>query len=114
MASERIQRQIERFLDEAEEAVARGDWLAVRDCAQKVLAFDRNNPDALSFLEATGFKSSLWQAPIRLEWVSRHQIELGGINKGGSVLNGYRVSVSTVNPDSKLTTFSWETPRRTS
>ena len=40
MASERIQRQIELFLDEAEEAVAQGNWNTVRDRAQKVLAFD--------------------------------------------------------------------------
>ena len=40
------------FLDEAEEAVAKGDWTRVRDCAQKVLAFDPENTDALAFLTA--------------------------------------------------------------
>ena len=33
MASERIQRQIERLLDQADEAVARYDWEAVRNSA---------------------------------------------------------------------------------
>ena len=35
MASERIQRQIENLLDEAEEAVSRSDWGVARDRAQK-------------------------------------------------------------------------------
>jgi len=46
MASERIQRQIDRFLDEAEEAVTQGDWDAVADRAGKVLALDPENSDA--------------------------------------------------------------------
>ena len=52
MASDRIQRQIERFLDEAEEAVAKGDWVAAEDSARKVLAFDPNNNDAVAFIAA--------------------------------------------------------------
>ncbi len=38
MASERVQRQIERLLDEAEEAIAQLNWVVVRDRAQAVLA----------------------------------------------------------------------------
>ena len=52
MASDRIQRQIERFLDEAEDAVAHGDWGTAKDCAEKVLAFDPENSDGLAFLSA--------------------------------------------------------------
>ena len=52
MPSERIQRQIERFLDEAEEAAARSDWEAVNDRAQNVLALDPENSDALTYLSA--------------------------------------------------------------
>ncbi len=52
MASERIQRHIERLLDEVDEALAKLDWEAVRDRAQAVLALDRGNKDALSFLDA--------------------------------------------------------------
>ncbi len=55
MASDRIQRRIERLLDEADEAVARYDWQAVRQAAQAVLALDSENPDALTFLEAAEF-----------------------------------------------------------
>lgn len=40
MVSERVQRQIERHLDEAEDAVSQLDWDVVRNCAQTVLAFD--------------------------------------------------------------------------
>ena len=38
MASERIQRRIDRLLDQAEEAMDQMDWTSVRDCAQAVLA----------------------------------------------------------------------------
>ena len=52
MASDRIQRQIDRFLDEAEDAVAHGDWGTAKDCAEKVFAFDPENSDGLAFLSA--------------------------------------------------------------
>ena len=52
MATERIQRRIDRLLDEADEAVSRSDWALVRDRAQNVLAFDPENSDALAFLAA--------------------------------------------------------------
>jgi hypothetical protein len=49
MASERLQRQIERTLDEAEEAISRFDWDALLQCANAVLAMDPGNTDALAF-----------------------------------------------------------------
>ena len=52
MASERVQRQINRLLDEAEEAVTGRDWIRVRDCAQDVLALDPDNADAGAFAAA--------------------------------------------------------------
>ncbi|MEE8159769.1 MAG: hypothetical protein V3T78_10470, partial [Dehalococcoidia bacterium] len=51
MATERLQRRIEQFLDEAEEAVAKLDWALVRDRARAVLALDRENPDGLALLD---------------------------------------------------------------
>ena len=50
MASDRGRLRIERLLDEAEGAVARYDWEAVREAAQAVLAFDPDNRDALDLL----------------------------------------------------------------
>ena len=50
MPSERIQRQIDRLLDEAEAAATDKDWPHVADCARKVLAVDADNEDAVSFL----------------------------------------------------------------
>jgi len=38
MPSERMQRQIDRLLNEAEEAIASQDWPAVRDRARSVLS----------------------------------------------------------------------------
>ncbi len=52
MASERIQRRIDGFLDGAEDATARYDWDAVREAAQAVLRLDPDNGDALTFLAA--------------------------------------------------------------
>ena len=50
MASERVQRQIDRLLDEAEEAISRFDWEAVRQVGQAVLAIDPMNADAITYL----------------------------------------------------------------
>jgi class 3 adenylate cyclase len=52
MPSERIQRQIDRLLDEAEAALARFEWDSVRAQANAVLALDPNNADARTFLDA--------------------------------------------------------------
>ena len=40
MASERVLRNIERILDEVDQAVSLDDWATVRQCAQRVLALD--------------------------------------------------------------------------
>lgn len=52
MVSDRLQRQIDRLLDEAEEAIGRRDWAAVRDSAQAVLRLDPVNKDAVGILAA--------------------------------------------------------------
>ena len=52
MASERIQRRIERLLDEADLALDQGDWVLVTDRAGKVAALDPDNSDAKTFLAA--------------------------------------------------------------
>ena len=52
MASQRVQRQIGRLLDEAEEASSERNWEAVRDRALHVLTSDPNYPDALALLAA--------------------------------------------------------------
>jgi tetratricopeptide (TPR) repeat protein len=51
MASERIQRQIDRLLDEAEEAVGSGKWADALDLAQRALVLHPDNADA-SAIEA--------------------------------------------------------------
>ena len=59
MLSDRIQRQIDRLLDEAETAVSDVSWDVVRDRAQSVLAFDPENSDALAFKAAAERASTL-------------------------------------------------------
>ena len=52
MPSERILRQIDRLLDEADAAISRFDWEAVCQCAQAVLALDPANTDGAAILAA--------------------------------------------------------------
>ncbi|MHB8575488.1 MAG: protein kinase domain-containing protein, partial [Dehalococcoidia bacterium] len=52
MPSERVQRQIDRLLDEAEQAITTGDWETVRLRAEAVLRLDRENADAVAYLDA--------------------------------------------------------------
>ena len=52
MASERVQRQIDRLLDEAETAMASLDWETVARRAQAALALDEDNADAQTYLAA--------------------------------------------------------------
>ncbi len=52
MASDRIQRRIERLLDEADEAFAERNWPVVHANAQDVLRLDPENREALTFFSA--------------------------------------------------------------
>src|SRR5947209_3574099 len=52
MPSERVQRHLERLLDQADEAIKQRDWASVRECARDVLSLDPENGDALTFLAA--------------------------------------------------------------
>lgn len=49
MASERLQRQIERLLDEADQAIASEDWPTVLSRARSVLAIDPENVDGSAY-----------------------------------------------------------------
>ena len=51
MATERIQRQIDRLLDDAEAAVNVSHWAAAAEKARAVIAMDAENADALAFLK---------------------------------------------------------------
>jgi len=72
MPSDRIQRRIEAFLDQAEEASDANDWALVADKARAVLAIDEANDDALAFLSmavANGVPESVARSedPVRGE-----------------------------------------------
>jgi len=49
MPTERVQRQIDAFLDDAEAALRSRDWDAALECMRAVLSVDPENEDALSF-----------------------------------------------------------------
>jgi class 3 adenylate cyclase len=57
MPSERVQRQIDRLLDEADEAIANSNWTRVRDRAEAALRLDPDNADARTYLTAAGSHS---------------------------------------------------------
>ena len=52
MPSERVQRQIDRLLDDVEESISRFDWDAVFNGVQAILAIDPENAEALTYLKA--------------------------------------------------------------
>ena len=51
MTSERVQRQIDRLLDQAEEAMALRQWADLRATCEVVLNLDPENSDAVRYLE---------------------------------------------------------------
>jgi hypothetical protein len=67
MPSERVQRQIDRLLDEAEQAIAASDWPRVSDRAQNVLALDPENSDAVSYIAAANRAIGGASAPAAAE-----------------------------------------------
>ena len=52
MASKRVQRQLDRLLDAAEEALAVNEWATVRARCRAVLALDPGNEDAQTYMQA--------------------------------------------------------------
>ena len=54
MTTERINRRIERLLDQLEEAADIEDWETVQRLSRQVVALDRENADAAAFLEMAG------------------------------------------------------------
>ena len=52
MATERVQRRIDSLLDEADAAISKYDWVALREASQAVLRLDPENADALAYLAA--------------------------------------------------------------
>ncbi|MCH8282536.1 MAG: protein kinase, partial [Chloroflexi bacterium] len=52
MASERVQRRLERLLNQLDEAESQGDWESVRALAQDVLEIDADNTEAAAYLRS--------------------------------------------------------------
>jgi hypothetical protein len=64
MPSERFLRQIDRFLDQAEEAATNHEWTRVADAARAVLAIDDQNEDAETFRRISVHPSRLTHRPL--------------------------------------------------
>ncbi len=52
MPSERVQRRIDRLLDQADEALERRDWSEAEQCARAALGLDPEHKEARAFLKA--------------------------------------------------------------
>ena len=52
MTSERVQRRVERLLDQADAALEEQDYRAALQAAKAALGFDSNNAEAAAFVEA--------------------------------------------------------------
>lgn len=72
MPSERVQRQIDGLLDEADKAMARLEWAVVRERAQAVLAADPENSDGRDYLAMAerGLDSQAVSDPVTASPVS--------------------------------------------
>src|SRR5438105_4032335 len=72
MFSERVQRQIDRLLDEAEEAAARKAWDVVRERCEHVLTFDPESADARALLSAAerGLAQHVGSTPVATQYGS--------------------------------------------
>jgi hypothetical protein len=89
MFSDRARRQIERLLDQAEEAIAQLAWGVVQDRAQAVLALDPENPDATNYLAAAqrALKDTAAETGIKT-LVPKVTVERVGSTKSGSFCDG--------------------------
>jgi two-component system, cell cycle sensor histidine kinase and response regulator CckA len=67
MASERIQKQIDRLLDEGELALAQDDWDRMKQLGERVLLLDPDNKDAIAFVEISQRALGNTPAPPQLE-----------------------------------------------
>ncbi|MCH8223480.1 MAG: protein kinase, partial [Chloroflexi bacterium] len=88
MASERVQRRIDRLLDEAEAAADSGDWQAVHDAADRVLAVDGGNQDALSFIAMAERGSGVGDKAASTPIATTDSIESTGDDTPTSFANG--------------------------
>ena len=75
MASERLQKHIERLLDEADQAIADEDWSTVLSRARSVLAIDPENGDGAAYLATVSFRGGL-SAPQGPGSVDRNQRDM--------------------------------------
>jgi hypothetical protein len=89
---QRVQRQVERLLDEAEAWVVAGDWVRVREAAEDALNLDPGNREARTLLASASRKQT---TPAKTEaTTSLLRVEQGPSGKNGQLLNGEGVSRS--------------------
>ena len=87
MATERIQRQIDRLLDEAEQALSQEDWDRLSRLSERVLLLDPDNEDALAFIQIRQRALGHTLAPTHVETQrlqSQHMEAIGRLATGVS------------------------------
>ncbi|MDP6455056.1 MAG: hypothetical protein QF898_17270, partial [SAR202 cluster bacterium] len=83
MVSERIQRQIDRLRDEAEQASAEQNWELVLEKARYVLTFDPENSARAAFLavaeSAMGARAKADGSPVTEADMASHRVIVAGV-----------------------------------
>ena len=74
MLSERMRRQIERLLDQADAAVTQDDWATVRQRAEAVLRIEPANPDAAAYIARRTYQDPA-NPPVKVS-LSRHWMDV--------------------------------------
>jgi signal transduction histidine kinase len=67
MASERIQKQIDRLLDEAEQALAQDNWDRMKQLGERVLLFEPEDKGVIAFVEISQRALGSTPTPTQLE-----------------------------------------------
>ena len=115
MTSERIQRQIDRLLDEAEQAITSEDWPTVASRVKSVLGIEPENEDAKAYLavverviESTAdpfSPQSEAEPPPQSTSTSDAERRYWGLDFSGA--NGLEVCVKPTPPDVERRKISW-------
>ena len=115
MASERIQRQIDRLLDEAEQAITSEDWPTVASRVRSVLSIEPENGDAKAYLavverviESTAdpfSPQSEAEPPPQSTSTSDAERRDWGLDFSGA--NGLEACVKSTPPDVERRKISW-------